>query len=220
MSISYVGSSANTSSPSGGLTIVPPPTQTGDILLLATSARDNTKLGIPGDDASIGVPMDWIPIMFSMTHGTKLTANLYYKRAVGVEAPFSITHSGGLIVGNVAVFRGVFGGPGESPLGFASAQYNSVSNCISPSITPTGPNCLYVSVVHDSDCGVSSNPTNATLGSLTKAFDNVSGKKSSGISVSLSYKVSPVDTDSGLTTTSLSNGPDNCIGTSLFLLPA
>ena len=164
MAITYVGVSANVAAPTGNLSVTPPATQTDDIMVCAVSSHDNVVLTFPDG---------WTKYQ-ELDNGVALRSTLAWKRCVGAEAAFTITHpAGNGIVANVIVFRGCVAT--GSPINASSMQANASSLvCTAASISTTEADCEIIFTMHDSDNGASSAQTCTDPGDLTERFDNAS----------------------------------------------
>ena len=211
MAISFIGASTNVAAASGNISITPPVTQTDDILICAVTTRDNVVLTFPAG---------WTKYQ-EANNGTSLRSTLAWKRAVGAEGAFTITHTAGdAIVGNVVVYRGCLAT--ASPINASVMTVNtSSSTCTAASITSIVDGCRLVFTMHDADNGSSSAQSSANLGSLTERFDNLT-------TLGLDTAVSGADPDSnqatagasGSSTGTFSLGPDLNNGGNTFLAPA
>lgn len=106
MPITFVSTGSVATAASGDLTVTPPTTQAGDIMVCAGSARD-------GAGAIVAFPADWLAV--TLGNGSNLTGFLGIKRATGVEGSFVISHqapNNNQIVARVALYRGVGSGVG------------------------------------------------------------------------------------------------------------
>lgn len=210
MAITFINASANVEAASGNLTVTPGATVTDDILLLAVSSHDNV---------GISLPANWT-IYEQANNTTALRATLAWKRAVGAEGAFTITHTNGDgIVANVANYRGCV--RTGSPINASVLTANgSSSTCTAATITSTVHNCMLVFTMHDSDNGASSAQSSANLGSMSsrERFQNTS---TLGLdqSVSLADIGQALAGASGSSTGTLSLGPDVNSGGNTFLAP-
>lgn len=131
MAVTHVGVSAVASAASGNMTVTPPTTQTDDIMILGVTARDNV---------AITLPADWT--IFSETNnGASCRVTLAWKRCVGAEGQFTVTHTAGAnILGAVSVYRGCaeVGSPIDAFAALTGAQ------TFASAIKPTAPNCMVV----------------------------------------------------------------------------
>lgn len=209
MAISFINASANAAAASGNLTVTPPTTQTDDIMILAVSSHDNV---------AISLPAGWT-IIDQSNNGTGLRATTAWKRCVGAEGAFTVTHTAGNgIVANVAVYRGCSTGSNVINANLLTNNASS-STCTANSITPTVDNCMLIFTMHDSDNGASSAQDFATSpATITERFDNSS---SLGLdqAVSLADGLQTTASASGNATGTLSLGPDVNTGTAIALRP-
>lgn len=217
MAISFVDVSANVSAASGDITITPPATITDDIMILGVSSHDNVEITLPAG---------WT-IIDAKNNDTVLRATIAWKRCVGAEGAFTVTHTAGDgIVGNVAVYRGVYsrGNPIYSFLLQASVGASSTVNCGGGTIYKSiVDGCMLLFLMHDSDNGVSSSQAEATLGNMTERFDNAStAGLDQAVSLADFLETSASGKDVGNTYSfsgSKSFGADNNIGSGIVLLP-
>ena len=197
MAITYIGVSANAAAASGDLTVTPPATETNDIMVCAVTTHDNVALSFPSG---------WT-IYQEGNNTTAMRSTLAWKRCVGAEAAFIITHTAGNgIVANVIVFRGC--APSGSPIHASSLLHNaSSSTCTATAISTTVAGCGIVFTMHDSDNGASSVQTCTDPGTLTEQFDNAS---TSGLdqAVSGAWALKSTTGSTGNATGTLSLGPD------------
>ena len=208
MSIVFVGASANAAAASGNLTVTPPATLTDDIMICAVTAHDNVALSFPAG---------WT-IIDQSNNGTGLRATTAWKRAVGAEGAFTITHTAGDgIVANVAVFRGC---TTESDVINANLLTNNASSstCTANAITPTVNECMICFTMHDQDNGASSAQDSPSLPAFTEAFDN-SSTLGLDEAVSLAWVKQLTAGATGTCTGTLSLGPDVNTGTQIALKP-
>lgn len=208
MAITFINSSSNTSATSGDITVTPPTTQTDDIMILAVSTHDNV---------GISLPANWT-IIDQANNGTGLRATTAWKRCVGAESAFTVTHTAGDgIVGNVAVFRGCSTGTNVIHKNLLTSNASS-STCTASAIVPTTDNCMILFTMHDSDNGASSAQAATSPASFTERFDN-SSNDGLDEAVSLASGLQTSATTTGTATGSLSLGPDVNSGTLIALLP-
>jgi len=210
MAITFVNASANAAAASGNLSVTPPATITDDIMLCAVTSHDNV---------AVTFPANWT-IYQEANNGTGMRATLAWKRCVGAEGAFTITHAAGDgIVANVAVYRGCK--RSGSPINASVLTSNaSSSTCTAATITSTEDDCWLVFTMHDSDNGASSAQSSANLGSMSanERFDNAS-------TLGLDESVSGADIAQsspgacGSSTGTLSLGPDVNSGGNTFLAP-
>jgi hypothetical protein len=207
--ITFIAASTNAAAASGNLTVTPPATGTDDIMILAVTTHDNV---------AVTLPAGWT-IYQEANNTTAMRATLAWKRCVGAEGPFTITHVlGDGIVANVAVYRGCIGV--GSPINASGLTANaSSSTCTAAAISSTVNDCMLVFTMHDSDNGDSSAESSSTLGALTERFDNAS-------TLGLDEAVSGSDLllagsfgSSGTLTGTLSLGPDVNSGGATWLAP-
>jgi len=164
MAISQIGQSANAAAASGDITVTPPTTIDNDIMILAVSSHDNV---------AITLPAGWT-IYQEANNGTGLRASLAWKRCVGVEGAFTVTHTAGDgIVGNVSVYRGC---TTESDVIDASILTSNASSstCTANSITTSVSGAMIVFTMHDSDNGASSAQAATDPATFTERTDNAS----------------------------------------------
>lgn len=215
MPITFVAASANAAAASGNLNVTPPATVTDDIMLCALTTHDNVASTFP---------IDWTPVV-DVTNTAVMRIAVWWKRCVGAEGIFTITHTAGdTIVANVAVFRGCFGDPGASPIDNIGLNWTSQQNAASSTVTagtltPTQGGCMAVFTMHDSDDGASSAQAWATLGAATaEAFDNASALGTDA-AVSLAYRLCDGTNATGAVTGTISLGPDVNVGVNIILRP-
>lgn len=206
--ITYIGVSANVAAGSGNITITPPTTQTDDIMVCAVSTHDNIVLSFPSG---------WTKFQEG-NNTTALRTTLAWKRCVGAEAAFLVTHTAGDgIVGNVIVFRYCL--KSGSPIHASSLKHNaSSSTCTADAISTTIANCMILFTMHDSDNGASSAQTCTNPGTLTERFDNAS---TLGVdqAVSGAQALKSATGSTGNATGTLSLGPDINSGGLVALAP-
>jgi hypothetical protein len=197
MAISFIAASADAAAASGNLSVTPPATQTDDIMLLAVSSHDNV---------AVTLPAGWT-IYREANNTTALRATLAWKRCVGAEGAFTITHaSGDGIVASVAVYRGC--ATDATVINASSLLANaSSSTCTATEITTGVAGCMVVFTMHDSDNGASSAQAATDPATFTERFDNASN-------LGLDEAVSAADAirstagATGNATGTLSLGPD------------
>lgn len=170
------------------------------------------------DNVAVTFPAGWT-IYQEGNNTTAMRSTLAWKRAVGAEGAFTITHAAGDgIVANVAVYRGCL--KTATPINTSVLTHNaSSSTCTAATITTTKDGCMLVFTMHDSDNGASSAQSSANLGSMTGRFDNAS-------TLGLDEAVSGADVlqstqgATGASTGTLSLGPDVNSGGNTALEPA
>lgn len=192
---------------SGNLTLTPPTTATDDIMVVPLTSHDNVALTFPGG---------WT-IAQEGNNTAAMRATVAWKRCVGAEGAFTVTHAAGdCLIGRVYVYSGCV--KTGSPIDASSFSANaSSSTCTATTITPTGPDRLIVFTMHDSDDGLSSleklNGVN-----MTERGDNTT-TLGLDAAVSLSdlqvFDIPPT----GSATGTLSLGPDVNVGILLALIP-
>jgi len=162
--ITFVGVSANAAAASGNLILTPPATQTDDIMILAVTSHDNVPISLPAG---------WT-IYQEGNNTAAMRSTLAWKRCVGAEGAFTITHTGGNgIVARVAVFRGctVFG----SPIDASSLSHNAASTtCTASAIATTGTNERIFFTMHSPDDRTSSGQTATDPAAFAEHFDSIS----------------------------------------------
>lgn len=201
--------SANAEAASGNLSVTPPTTVTDDVLVLAVSTHDNV---------AITLPAGW-NIYQAANNGTGLRATLAWKRCVGAEGAFTITHTAGdTIVANVENFRGCQ--ELSSPINASVLTNNASSSTVTAAtITSTKNGCRLFFTMHDSDNGASSAQTSANLGAMSNEhFDNAStlGTDAAVSGISINQETAGA---SGASTGTISLGPDVNSGGNTFLEP-
>ena len=206
MAISFVNAGTLGEASSGNITVTPPTTQTDDIMILGVSSHDNV---------AITLPAGWT-IIAEANNTSALRATIAWKRCVGAEAAFTVTHSAGDgIVGNVSVYRGC---TTENNVihKFSQLANASSSTCTGTAIIPVIDGCMMLFIMHDSDNGASSAQAGVTLGNMTERFDSVS---TLGLdqAVSLSDLIQNVANTTGSLTGTLSLGPDVNSGSAIAL---
>ena len=209
MAITFVAASANQAAASGNITITPPATITDDIMICAVTSHDNVASTFP---------LNWT-VYREGNNTTAMRSTLAWKRAVGAEAAFDVTHAAGDgIVGNVAVYRGCITESGVINASILTHNGSS-STCTATTITSTVDNCMLVFTMHDSDNGASSSQSSANLGAMAERFDNASTQ---GLdeAVSGADVVQGAAAASGDSTGTFSLGPDVNSGGNTFLAPA
>lgn len=164
MAISFVAASANAAATSGDLSVTPPTTQTDDIMVLAVTSHDNV---------AVTLPAGWT-IYQQGNNTTAMRSTLAWKRAVGVEGAFTVTHTAGDgIVANVAVFRGC--ATDSTVINASGLTHNaSSSTCTATGISTTVAGAMILFTMHDSDNGGSSAQAATDPATLTERFDNAS----------------------------------------------
>ena len=214
MAISFVAAGTAGAAASGNITVTPPATQTDDLMVCAVTTFDNVLCSFPAG---------WSAIQFQQTNGLTQSMCMYWKRAVGAEAAFVVTHAlGDSIVGNVGVFRGCRtaaepGGVFENSASQANAA-NSVCTCGESLNTPSFFGEMLIFTVHDGDDGVASGYSSASLGAMTQAFTSAT-TLGLDTSVSMAYILNTTKGNSGQCTANLTLGPDINIGTQVWLVP-
>lgn len=164
MAITFVAASANAAAASGDLSVTPPTTQTDDIMILAVTSHDNV---------AVTLPAGWT-IYQAGNNTTAMRSTLAWKRAVGAEGAFTVTHTAGDgIVANVAVFRGCI--TDATVINASGLTHNaSSSTCTATGITTTVAGAMILFTMHDSDNGASSAQAATDPATLTERFDNAS----------------------------------------------
>ena len=101
-------------------------------MILAVTSHDNV---------AISLPAGWT-IYQEANNTAAMRASLAWKRAVGAEAAFVVTHAAGDgIVANVVVYRGCI--DTGSPINISTLTSNaSSSTCTANSITTTATGCM------------------------------------------------------------------------------
>jgi hypothetical protein len=207
--ITFIAASSNIAAASGNLTVTPPATATDDVMILAVTTHDNV---------AVTLPAGWT-IYQEANNTTAMRSTLAWKRCVGAEGAFVITHAAGDgIVANVAVYRGCVGT--GSPINASGLTANaSSSTCTATAVSCTVEDCMLIFTMHDSDNGDSSAQSSSGLGVLIERFDNAS-------TLGLDEAVSGADFllagalgSSGTLTGTLSLGPDVNMGGATWLTP-
>jgi hypothetical protein len=197
MATTFIAASANVAAASGDLIVTPPATQTDDIMVCAVVTHDNV---------AVTFPAGWT-IYQAGNNTTAMRATLAWKRCVGAEGAFTITHTAGDgIVANVAVYRGCI--TDATVINASSLLANaSSSTCTATGITTTVAGCMVIFTMHDSDNGASSAQAATNPATFTERFDNASTQ---GLDEAVSG-ADAIRTTAGATgnaTGTLSLGPD------------
>src|SRR5688572_1971451 len=193
---------------SGNVTLAPPATVTDDILLCVITARDNVACTFP---------VGWT-ILHELNNGIASRCTIAWKRCVGAEAAFAVTHpAGSNIHGLLEVYRSAK--PTGSPFGDTGIQANATSTtCTAPSITTTDPESLLIFVsqyANSGSGGFMSLETSEHYGYMWERDED----GSSGLAGACVANVAvPTASDSGLSTGIYTNTRAN-IGANLELLP-
>lgn len=206
--VGVAGTSANAAAASGDLSVTPPTTVTDDIMILAVTTQDNV---------AVTLPAGW-NIYQEADNGADLRATLAWKRCVGAEGAFTITHTAGdTIVANVANFRGCQ--ELATPINASVLTSNASSSTVTAAtISSTKNGCRLFFSMHDSDNGASSAQTSANLGAMAELFDNASGLGTDA-AVSGAHVNQNASGASGASTGTVSVGPDVNSGGNTFLEP-
>jgi hypothetical protein len=208
MPITFVGVSADVAAASGNITITPPATSTDDIMILAVTSHDNV---------AITLPAGWT-IYQEANNTTAMRSTLAWKRAVGAEGAFTVTHTAGDgIVGSVIVFSGCI--TDSTVINASGLTHNaSSSTCTANSITTTVADAMIVFTMHDSDNGSSSAQAATDPATFTESFDN-SSTLGLDEAVSAAHALQGTQGATGNATGSLSLGPDVNTGGLTALTP-
>jgi len=208
MAITYVGVSNDAAASSGNVSVTPPTTQTDDIMICCVTTHDNV---------AVTFPANWT-IYQEANNTTALRATLAWKRCVGAEGAFTVTHTAGDgIVATAIVFRGCVAA--GSPINASVLTANaSSSTCTAATITSSVNGCWLLFTMHDSDNGASSAQSSANLGAMTERFDN-SSNLGLDEAVSGAHVSQTTAGASGASTGTLSLGPDVNSGGNTFLAP-
>jgi hypothetical protein len=136
VAIRFVNVGAVASAASGNLSVTPPATVSGDIMVCAVTSLDTVACTFPAG---------WT-VELQGNNGT-ITATVAWKRAVGAEGAFTITHAaGGSILARVANYRGCIGS--GNAVNFSSLSSNAASTQCSVVASPTDPNCMVIFTNH------------------------------------------------------------------------
>jgi hypothetical protein len=134
MAIIFVNAGAAAGGGAGDLSVTPPATVTNDVMVCVVGAEDNVALSFPAG---------WT-IRVEQNNTTGLRTTVAWKRAVGTEGAFTITHTaGGDILARVANYRGcnAFGDP------FSASAIANNAGLVAPPIVPKFPNCMVLYVI-------------------------------------------------------------------------
>lgn len=139
MSVTFVATSAVAAAAGGGdLTVTPPATQTGDIMLLAVTKHDTVLTSMPAG---------WTLQVSSATLDLAVSGQIWWKRAVGAEAAFTFTNPGTTqTVVRLSVYRGCQ--KNISPINFFSGIANAASTLCTIDLTTTQPGAMVVFTNH------------------------------------------------------------------------
>jgi hypothetical protein len=209
MAISFINPGTLGEAASGNITVTPPTTQTNDIMILAVSSHDNV---------AITLPAGWT-IIDAANNGTILRSTTAWKRCVGAEGAFTVTHAAGDgIVGNVAVYRGC--STASTVINVHSVRVNAASaTCTADSITPTVDDCMLIFTMHASDNTTSSAQDFATSpATIVERFDSSSALGLDEMT-SLADGLQTTATASGNATGTLSQANDVNNGCAIALAP-
>jgi hypothetical protein len=210
-SITFVAASAAATANSGNVTVTPPATQTDDIMICAVSTHDNVSLSFPAG---------WTKI-YEGNNLAGLRSTAAWKRCVGAEGAFTITHTGGSgIVAGVAVFRGCVNS--GSPVDAYSLRHNAPSStCTADAITTTVANAMVLFVMHDSDDGTSSGQVATDPATFVERFDYTVNPPGAGNDAAVSLASNPKAStgSTGNATGSLTAGADRNSGGLIALRP-